>query len=122
MNTAEETVNNVFDVVELDNKLYNRKTFLTLSFNLQRLRQWFGDRPANSVSTANVEDYKDSRLKAGAKPVDLPVEQPAKFELMINMQPAKVVALTILPIVLMRASIALSCPPTLNAPLHAAAR
>jgi hypothetical protein len=103
VNTAETTVNNVFDVVELDNKLYNRKTFLTLSFNLQRLRQWFGDRPANSVSMANVEDYKDSRLKAGAKPVDLPVEQPTKFELMINMQPAKALVPTIPPIVLMQA-------------------
>jgi putative ABC transport system substrate-binding protein len=58
--------------------------------------------PSQTDLYGRAASYVDKILK-GTRPADLPVQQPVKYELMINLKTAKALALTIPPGVLMRA-------------------
>ena len=91
----------------------HRTTFLDLASKarlptIHELRRW----PEQGALMSYGPDLHDlfyrsasyvDRILKGAKPADLPVEQPTKFELAINLKAAKALGLTVPPSLLARA-------------------
>jgi ABC-type uncharacterized transport system substrate-binding protein len=95
----------------LVNANHDRINVLALGVRLPMihgLRDYVGAAGLMSYGSVNADlfrragDFVDKILK-GAKPVDLPVEQPTKFELVINLTAAKALGLTIPETFLLRA-------------------
>jgi putative ABC transport system substrate-binding protein len=98
------------------NRLMNANQKRIIGFALKsRLPSMYANREAVDAGglMSYGEDVADSyrrvayfvdRILKGAKPADLPVEQPTKFELVINLKTAKQIGLTIPPEVLARAN------------------
>ena len=75
--------------------MYPRRSYVDVG----GLMSYAADIPHQQRRTAI---YVDKILK-GAKPADLPVEQPIKFEFVINLKTAKALGLTISPTLLFQA-------------------
>ncbi len=58
--------------------------------------------PSQTDLWRRAADFVDKILK-GTKPADIPVEQPTKFEFVVNLNAAKQIGLTVPPNVLVRA-------------------
>jgi putative tryptophan/tyrosine transport system substrate-binding protein len=58
--------------------------------------------PSITALFARVAEFVD-RIARGAKPADLPIEQPTKFELMVNLKTAKAIGIELPTAILLRA-------------------
>jgi putative ABC transport system substrate-binding protein len=76
--------------------IYSREDFVANG----GLMSYGADRIEPFRRVASIVD----KIMKGSKPADLPVEQPIKFELVINLKTAKALGLTIPPVVMMRAT------------------
>jgi len=101
-------------IVATDPLLFAHRTRIVEAANQQKLAAVYGFREfverggLLSYGASLPEMYRRAatyvdKILRGAKPADLPVEQPTKFELVINMKTAKALGLTIPQSLLLRA-------------------
>ena len=101
-------------IVESSSLLFTSRTRLANLALKNRLPTMFAQREYTEAGglMAYAADFSDlfrrtatfvDKILKGAKPADLPVEQPTKFELVINLKTAKALGLTIPPSLLQRA-------------------
>ena len=91
--------------------LSGQVTELAAKSRLPAMYDWKGDVEAGGLMSYGPSlpglwrraAYYVDRILKGAKPTDLPVEQPTKFELIINLRTAKALGLTIPPTLLFQA-------------------
>jgi putative ABC transport system substrate-binding protein len=91
----------------------NRKKILQLAEKhrlpaIHTEQEWANDGGLMSYGANRVEPYRRAalfidKILKGTKPADLPVEQPTKFEFVINLKTAKTLNLTIPQTVMFRA-------------------
>ena len=94
------TVTHLKRIVELATKYRLPAVYMEADFAEAGGLMSYG--PSQPEMFRRAATYVDKILK-GAKPADLPVEQPTKFELVINLKAAKQIGLTVPPQVLARA-------------------
>jgi putative ABC transport system substrate-binding protein len=87
-------------IVEFANRSGLPSTFGMKDFTVEGGLLSYG---ADQVETARKSWTYVGRVLKGSKPGDLPIEQPMKFELVINLKTAKALGLTIPPALLLRA-------------------
>ena len=101
-------------LVLADNMLFNQRDRILRMAAQQRLAdiywrgEWVEEGGLISFGTNNPDLYRRAaayvdRLLKGAKPADLPVETPSKFEVFVNVKSAKVRGISVPPSVLFRA-------------------
>jgi len=93
--------------------LYHRKIIIDTAAQLRLpaiygFREWVDDGGMISYGASNADTFRRAagyvdKILRGVKPAELPIELPSKYELIINLNTAKALGLTIPPTLLARA-------------------